>query len=226
MEIDRVVLVANPSVPLLNRDFESDSTVADYRYMTPYGWICALLSKATQPSNCAVVKSTSNVWGGGSAPSGNFYVVLQGTKLLQQEIEIRAQSSIFVLLFARSRPSFPLTGMSVSVGKDIIYQNLTTNWALYSLDFSTVYSTKVKVFLSITTSKQICNPYSADCSIEIDNIYISADDLYSGSTSQIPCPFGQYCPMAGLTYSMDCSLLYSGLDCFDSGTKYSFISMF
>jgi hypothetical protein len=127
------------------------------------------------------------------------------------------------MLFARSRPSFPLTAVSVSLGVDVIQQNLTYTWSYYSFAFLTVYpastpTKSVNLNLQLKTAKQICDPFDSvdSCTVEIDSIKLSATNLYTGSTSQNPCPIGYSC-YAGAALPSPCHMYYAGIDCFDSG---------
>jgi hypothetical protein len=210
IEIDRVVLIQNPPVSLTNGNFEANSLVGrNFKYLQPSGWSCS--NTVRNISGCVIVKSSDQVWGGGGSPSGgNYYLAIQQSSAVSQTIAIPMHHTVTVMFSARSRPGYSLTGLSVYVGSDVIHQDLSDTWRFYSIEFLTVYQTSSQLFVSLSTRKQICNPSDNSlCTIEVDNIYVSANSLYTGSISQIPCPIGQFCPFNGLSYSSPCNGFYS-----------------
>ena len=85
-----------------------------------------------------LIGANCNAWGGGGAPS-IVYVVLQkqGT-YLSQDINLETKSRYTLSFYARSRPDFDTSSLSVYVGNQSICNltTLTTSWIQYTFHFT------------------------------------------------------------------------------------------
>ena len=83
---------------------------------------------------CLVNGNIDVAWGGGLSPSGTYYAVIQfvGT-YLRQSVTLPASTNYTLQFYARYRPYFQRTGVTVTLGTFNSFYTLTSSWVHYRL---------------------------------------------------------------------------------------------
>jgi hypothetical protein len=149
-------LIRNSISAWINGDFENDPFYdgTTYKTVCPSGWICKF-------ANPVLVRNDDTTYGGGPAPSGSYYLALQGVDEIDQLINFPIDSVSF---YARSRPNQsgknPILN-SFICDTSLISTAVPSSWTMYTLPLSK-YSGN-ECYLGFSQSNQDGSTLEIDC---------------------------------------------------------------
>ena len=175
------------SANLTNYDFENDTTVTSYTYMTPTGW--------SSYGNTLVIISGIQTWlNYDSCPSGNYCAGVQNSNVgnvygsyLNQSFTLSANQYATVTFYLTSRRGTDTTstGCTVSYGSITLNTFYTTeSWVLCSVTIPAISTSRDESLKFVNTAT------SGDCTFIIDlvKLYVS-NVMVSDDSTYVPTSF-------------------------------------
>ena len=154
-----------------NGDFERDTISGTYQYMVPSLWSGVSVNVGGIGGDVLVMQG-DYAWGGGNVPSGSNYLVLHNYNnvlgYVQQTLGLTLGLTYKLSFYARYRPFYPATSLTVSVDGNIVWgpTTLSSTWTLYSTTFTATSSSSVLKLVNtgITTG---------DVAVHVDTINVT-----------------------------------------------------
>ena len=151
-----------------NGGFEGDAvTTPTFQYMCPTSWTCFACT-TSMCGGAVLVMRSDTAWGGGGAPSGSYYLGIQGsTSYINQQLQLNRELTLMLQFTARNRPGYGTATLTISLGDTSVWSGIPpTSWSTYQAPISATANSALLQFTTIYSSG------NSEVTIQVDDIML------------------------------------------------------